>query len=221
MKGKYTLLLVAALLVAGGLYFFLQPGSRTAGKDDDRPYAKLTADDWRRLEIRAPEKKPVTLVRREGKWHLEGREQCRVKKEMVDQMLAALGKMRFDDLVTSNRKKFAEYHVDEQKGILVSGQTARGPVKLVIGKVAGDFLHTYVKPGDREAVYRINGMPAHLFSHDPDDFCQPDKEKDTGQQEKSQGQGGQAGAAKAPPAGKKPATAGVAAKKSAAAAKKK
>ncbi len=179
MKGRYTLLLVLALLVAGALYFFLLPGRRPAAKNA-RPYEKMTLETWQRLEVKAPEKQPVILVKREGKWHLDGNDQCRVKEEMVAKMVAALVKMRFTDLVTSSREKFADYHVDEKKGIMVRGQTSRGPVELVIGKVAGDFLHTYVRPGDRPAVFRINGMPAHLFSHDPADFCQAEEEKAKG-----------------------------------------
>jgi len=178
MKSKNTILVVVVLLACSALYWFMlredagrhQPAAR-------QPFAAIEASSWQRLEFSAPGKKPVALVKKDGRWQVEGVEKCEVKTEMIQHILAALQELRLDSLVTSGKEKFADYQVDEQKGIRVHGIAAGKPVGLVVGKVAADFMHTYVRLENDQRIFRVNGLIGHLFAHDPADFCQEKDEK--------------------------------------------
>ncbi len=178
MKSKNTILVIIVLLVCGTFYWFML--REDAGRHQpkvQRPFAAVEASSWQRLEFAAPEKKPVTLVKKDDRWQVEGMEKCEVKTEMVEHILAALQELRLDSLVTSGKEKFADYQVDEQKGIRVHGIAAGKPMGLVVGKVAADFMHTYVRLEGDQHIFRVNGLIGHLFAHDPADFCQEKDEK--------------------------------------------
>ncbi len=178
MKSKNTILVIVVLLVCGTFYWFML--REDAGRHQpkvQRPFAAVEASSWQRLEFAAPEKKPVTLVKKDDRWQVEGMEKCEVKTEMVEHILAALQELRLDSLVTSGKEKFADYQVDEQKGIRVHGIAAGKPMGLVVGKVAADFMHTYVRLEGDQHIFRVNGLIGHLFAHDPADFCQEKDEK--------------------------------------------
>ncbi|OPX18798.1 MAG: hypothetical protein BZ151_12660 [Desulfobacca sp. 4484_104] len=139
MKSKNTILVIVVLLVCGTFYWFML--REDAGRHQpkvQRPFAAVEASSWQRLEFAAPvefaapEKKPVTLVKKDDRWQVEGMEKCEVKTEMVEHILAALQELRLDSLVTSHilaalqelrldslvtsgKEKFADYQVDEQK----------------------------------------------------------------------------------------------------------
>ncbi len=178
MKSKNTILVIVVLLVCGTFYWFML--REDAGRHQpkvQRPFAAVEASSWQRLEFAAPGKKPAPLGTPDDHWQLEGVEKCEVKTEMVEHILAALQELRLDSLVTSGKEKFADYQVDEQKGIRVHGIAAGKPMGLVVGKVAADFMHTYVRLEGDQRIFRVNGLIGHLFAHDPADFCQEKDEK--------------------------------------------
>jgi len=182
MKSKNTILIIVLLLVCGVFYWFMSQEDAGRHKNTgQQPFATAEPSAWQRLEFSAPDKKPVTLVKKDDHWQVEGMTKCKVKEEMIRQILTTLQSLKLDSLVTSGKKRFADYQVDEQKGIRVHGVTAGGPVGLVVGKVAADFMHTYVRLEDDQRIFRINGLLGHVFAHDPADFCQKEDEakKDT------------------------------------------
>jgi len=173
MKSKNTIMIIVLLLVCGAFYWFMSRADK--GKHENpgqQPFAAVEPSTWQRLEFSAPGKKPVTLVKRDDHWQVEGMTECKVKEEMIRQILTTLRNLKLDSLVTSGKEKFATYQVDDKKGIQVHGVTAGGSVGLVVGKVAADFMHTYVRLADDQRIFRINGLLGHLFAHDPADFCQ-------------------------------------------------
>ncbi len=187
MKSKNTILIIVLLLVCGAFYWFMNRADK--GKHENtgqQPFAAAEPSTWKRLEFSAPGKKPVTLVKNDGRWQVAEMTECKVKEEMVRQILTALQSLKLDSLVTSGKEKFAAYQVDEKKGIQVHGVAAGGSVGLVVGKVAADFMHTYVRLADDQRIFRINGLFGHLFAHDPVDFCQTEDEakKDSKEAEK-------------------------------------
>jgi len=184
MKSKNTVLVIVLLLICGVFYWFM--GRENAGRHANtgqQPFATAEPSTWQRLDFSAPGKKPITLVKKDGHWQVEGMTECKVKEEMVRQILTTLQRLKLDSLVTSGKKNFSTYQVDEKKGIQVHGVTAGGPVGLVVGKVAADFLHTYVRLADDQKIFRINGLLGHFFAHDPADFCQQEDEGQKGVEE--------------------------------------
>ncbi|MBN2333166.1 MAG: DUF4340 domain-containing protein [Deltaproteobacteria bacterium] len=177
MKSKNMLLVVVLLLAAGAVYWFAFHGGSRGGDRGRQPYAAFGQEDWQKLEVAAPEKELVVLVRQDGRWQLAGQPDCQVKEELVTGMIVALQGLELSDLVTDDREKAPLYHVDEEKGTVIRGETTAGPVGLVVGKVAADFLHTYVRRLDGPQVYRINGLFGHLFARQPEDYCQAAEEK--------------------------------------------
>ena len=173
MKSKNTVLVIVLLVVCGVFYWFINREDEGRHKNSgQRPFAQVEVSSWQRLEFSAPGKKPVTLVKKDDHWQVEGMAECKVKEEMVAQILTSLQGLTLDSLVTSGKEKFAAYQVDEPKGIRVHGVAAGKPLGLVVGKVAADFMHTYVRLEDDQQIFRINGLLGHLFAHDPADFCQ-------------------------------------------------
>ncbi len=173
MKSKNTILVIVLLLICGVFYWFMSQEDAERHKNTgQQPFATAKLSTWQRLEFSSPGKKPVTLVNKDGHWQVEGMAECKVKEKMVRQLLTALKNLKLDGLVTSGKQKFPIYQVDEEKGIRVHGIAAGKPMGLVIGKVAADFMHTYVRLEDDQRIFRINGLLGHLFAHDPADFCQ-------------------------------------------------
>jgi hypothetical protein len=115
-------------------------------------------------------------VKKDDHWQVEGMTECKVKGEMIRQILTALQSLKLDSMVTSGKDKFATYQVDEKKSIQVHGVTVGRSLGLVVGKVAADFMHTYVRLVDDQRIFRTNGLFGHLFAHDPADFCQAEDE---------------------------------------------
>ncbi|HDJ29297.1 MAG TPA: DUF4340 domain-containing protein [Proteobacteria bacterium] len=177
MKSKNTILVIVLLLICGVFYWFMgREGEGRHKNTGQQPFATTKLSTWQRLELSSPGKKPVTLVKKDDHWQVEGMAECKVKEEMVRQILTALKNLKLDSMVTSGKQKFTSYQVDEEKGIRVHGIAAGKPVGLVVGKVAADFLHTYVRLENDQRIFRINGLLGHLFAHDPADFCQQEDE---------------------------------------------
>jgi hypothetical protein len=177
MKGKNTVLVIVLLLVCGVFYWFMgRENTRLHANTGQQPFATAEPSTWQRLDFSVPGKKPVILVKKDDHWQLEGMAECKVKEEMVLQILMTLRVLKLDSLVTSGKEKFAFYQVDEEKGIKVHGITVGGSLGLVVGKVAADFMHTYVRLEDDQRIFRINGLLGHFFAHDPADFCQKEDE---------------------------------------------
>lgn len=181
MKSRNTILVIVLLLVCGALYWFMLRDDEGRHKSSgQQPFAAIELSAWQRLGFFAPGKKPVTLVKKDDHWQVEGMAGCKVKEGMVRQIFTALKNLKLDSLVTSGKKKFISYQVDEKKGIRVHGVAAGKPVGLVVGKVAADFMHTYVRLENDQRIFRINGLLGHLFAHDPADFCQQEDEAKKG-----------------------------------------
>jgi hypothetical protein len=177
MKSKNTILIIVLLLVCGSFYWFMIREDEGKHKNTgQKPFAAVEPSNWQRLDFSAPGKKPVTLVKKDDHWQVEGMTECKVKEEMIRQILTTLQSLKLESMVTSGKDKFATYQVDEKKGIQVHGVTVGGSVGLVVGKVAADFMHTYVRLADDQRIFRINGLLGHLFAHDPADFCQAEDE---------------------------------------------
>ncbi len=181
MKSKNTILVIVLLLICGVFYWFMIREDEGRHKNTgQQPFAAVEPSTWQRLDFSAPGKKPVTLVKKNDHWQVEGMTECKVKEEMIRQILTTLQSLKLDSMVTSGKDNFAIYQVDEKKGIQVYGVTAGGPVGLVVGKVAADFMHTYVRLAADQRIFRINGLLGHLFAHDPADFCQTEDETQKG-----------------------------------------
>ena len=184
MKSKNTILVIVLLLICGVFYWFMgREGEGRHKNTGQQPFATTKLSTWQRLELSSPGKKPVTLVKKDDHWQVEGMAECKVKEEMVRQILTALKNLKLDSMVTSGKQKFTSYQVDKEKGIRVHGIAAGKPVGLVVGKVAADFLHTYVRLADDQKIFRINGLLGHFFAHDPADFCQQEDEGQKGVEE--------------------------------------
>ncbi|MEA2109327.1 MAG: DUF4340 domain-containing protein [Pseudomonadota bacterium] len=181
MKSKNTVLVIVLLLVCGVFYWFMSREDEGRHKNTgQQPFAAAEPSTWQRLEFSAPGKNPVTLVKKDDHWQLVEMTVCKVKEEMVRQILTALQSLKLDSLVTSGKEKFATYQVDDKKGIQVHGVTAGGTVGLVVGKVAADFMHSYIRLEDDQRIFRINGLLGHFFAHDPADFCQTEEKGQKG-----------------------------------------
>ena len=177
MKSKNTVLVIVLLVVCGVFYWFINREDEGRHKNSgQQPFAQVEASSWQRLEFSSPGKNPVTLVKKDDHWQVEGVAECKVKERMVVQILSALRNLTLDSLVTSGKEEFSVYQVDEQKGIHVHGVAAGKSLGLVVGKVAADFMHTYVRLENDQRIFRINGLLGHLFAHDPADFCQQEDE---------------------------------------------
>jgi len=188
MKSKNTILVIVLLLICGVFYWFMsQEDAERHKKTGQQPFATVEPSTWQRLEFSVPGKQSVILEKKADRWQVVGMKECKVKEEMVRQLLTALKNLKLDSLVTSGKKKFTFYQVDEEKGIRVHGIAAGKPMGLVVGKVAADFMHTYVRLESDQRIFRINGLLGHLFAHDPADFCQQkDEAKRDGRDGKNQ-----------------------------------
>jgi hypothetical protein len=101
---------------------------------------------------------PVTLVRKDSTWMIEGGRKA--DPGLVDAAVSELAAVSSSDLVTHDSKAFATYKVDDQSGIkVVATAGGREVASLVVGEdVAGG---AYVRLGDE--VFRAKGFSRSTF----------------------------------------------------------
>jgi hypothetical protein len=153
MKTKLEIVVLAAIVVAIGLYLALREGDRTHYSLPTLP--SVGADKISKIQIEGPQGS-LTLEKRDTRWRIVP-EDYPADPEKVDRVLEAVGDLTLTALV-SETESYGRYELDDARKVSLRAWDGDRLVREVdIGKAAGTFQHTHVKlPGDPN-VYHARG----------------------------------------------------------------
>ncbi|MCG8619034.1 MAG: DUF4340 domain-containing protein, partial [Desulfobacterales bacterium] len=165
MKKEYLILIV--LIAALSAYLFLK-------KDNQVHYelpvpAALETADITRVDI-TKNNTTITLTRGEENWTV-AEAAYPVDQSAVDRVLDALKEVKLSALV-SEAGDLVRYDLDQENGITVTAFADKDKEirRLIVGKAAPSFNHTFIMLDDGKSVYQADGSFRNDFDKTVDDF---------------------------------------------------
>lgn len=165
MKSRGLVILVAVLVVLGGLLLFQQQRPADTGSHAGT-LLNVSADKVNKLVITAPNADEVIVERQADGWHLTAPVSDRAEQGLVMQMIKRLTSLTSDGQISSNPAKADRFGVDAATGIRVAIYTGGdGPAAtLVAGKRGPDGSHGFVTVNDQPAVHRVGGVLSYQLT---------------------------------------------------------
>lgn len=166
MRLKKEYLVLAAIIVALGLYLTLRNTDRTLYELPELP--EVSAKRISKLDITGPEGK-VVLEKQDEKWRIlpQG---YPADKDKVERVLDAIDDLTLTTLV-SESENYARYELDEAKRVeLKAWDGDKLKREIEIGKTAGTFKHTHVKLSGDPNVYHARGDFRHSVNNPLEEF---------------------------------------------------
>jgi hypothetical protein len=148
MRGLAGLFLLLALL------FFVTRVARTPRT----PSPVSFPDNPVRVEIQRPDSR-IVLEKKDDAWHVREPVDFPADKDAVNGLVESLRTLSVGDRLTQRPEKHAAFEVTESSGIRVQVTGAKtGPVGLIVGKMASDYTHVYVRRPETPDVYLASGL---------------------------------------------------------------
>jgi len=153
--------LVFLLVVLGGLggLLFAERMHDQPGAPVSFPLVRLDPGDVTRVVIEGP-KGRTALEDVQDRWRLTEPVDYPADPELVKRTLALLSDLNSDGVISTNPDKAGLFEVDDAHAVKVAlyqADDADPKVRLVVGKLAPGFTHTYVKLGDDPKVHEVPG----------------------------------------------------------------
>lgn len=168
MKKQVVPVLILIFLIV--LYFAVQhKESSSVGPKNQEDVVKIDTSAVNKITMRRLGSS-VTLSRAAGVWYVnEGDDAYRADQNAVDRIVGTLADLQVGNVISENPENQMKFQVDTLTGSTVelfSGDKLL--TGLVVGKMSGDFGHTYVRPRGSDNVYLAAGMLTHLFTRSAD-----------------------------------------------------
>jgi hypothetical protein len=153
--------LVILLLVLAGLagLFFAERMHEQPEVPVREPLVHMDPDRVSRIVIESAKGRTV-LEKGPDRWRLTEPVDYPAEPERVASTLSLVTGLAGDGVISSNPAKADLFEVDDAHGLKVAlyeADDADPKVRLVVGKLAPGFTHTYVKVGDGPEVYEVPG----------------------------------------------------------------
>lgn len=153
--------LVILLLVLAGLagLFFAERMNEHPGVPVRQALVRLDPDQVTRVVIEGPNGRTV-LEKGPELWRLTEPVDYPAEPDLVHNTLRLLTGLGSDGVISTNPQKAELFEVDDAHALKVAlyeADEADPQVRLVVGKLAPGFTHTYVKVGDGPEVHQVPG----------------------------------------------------------------
>lgn len=124
-------------------------------------FSKIDTDAIDTLEIAG--ENPVTLVKQDGQWKVDGLAKD-ADSSMVERALEQLTQVNSSDMITDSSERFAEYEVDDEKGLgVVAKASGKTVAEFVVGKAANGGSHVLIEGGK---VFAAKGIYKNTYSRE-------------------------------------------------------
>jgi hypothetical protein len=90
--------------------------------------------------------------------------------DLVQGMLKAVEELKLEDVISSSPGTRGTYQVDSTGTGVVIWTGDKKALDVVVGKTTSDFTHTFVRPSDRNEVYRADGVLSYSFNRRADEW---------------------------------------------------
>lgn len=158
MRGRGLLILLAILVVLGGMFMFARV-SEQPGEPYHQALVNINTDQVARIVIDGP-KGHTELEKGPDGWRLTDPVDYPADQDLVSATLGFLSGLTSNGIISSNPEKAGLFEVDDEKGVKVSlyfAGEADPQVRIVVGKLAPGFSNTYVRVGDAPEVHQVAG----------------------------------------------------------------
>lgn len=159
MRLRWLIVLFLVLVGLGGL-FFAERMSEQQSAPHPVELVRLDPGKVNRIVIEGPKGRTV-LEKGPDQWRLTEPIDYPAEPELVRSTVNLLAGLSSDGVISTNPKKADLFEVDDAHALKVAlyddAEGADPKVRLVVGKLAPGFTHTYVKVGDGPAVHQVPG----------------------------------------------------------------
>lgn len=114
----------------------------------------------------------TNLVRRDGQWFVltpNGPQRAEVQR--ISELMKTNNEMVIESMISTRPDKFDKFDVDTSRGVVMKLFAQGKPLaEFVMGKIAADFLHTYVRRLASDSVFMARGNFQRIYNHAPTDW---------------------------------------------------
>lgn len=136
---------------------------RITGRTIDN-FLELNPADINRIAV-ITKSDTLSLQFDRGLWYLGGDTPRRTDSMAVRNMLSAAVDMKIGNVISQNPEKQQDFAVDSTDGIFAEFyRDDRLLSSIIIGKMANDYAHTYVRKPGSDEVYLAEGLLTYVFN---------------------------------------------------------
>ena len=112
------------------------------------------------------------LVRRDGQWMvLTPSGSLPAESQKLSEMIRTNNEMVLENLISTRPDKFEKFDVDTLRGVVMHlSAQGRSLADFVLGKVAADYRHTYVRRLASDSVFMARGNFQRVYNRAPNDW---------------------------------------------------
>jgi hypothetical protein len=165
MRLRIWLALAGIVLVLAFVWVLLEYESRTGGSDEELLFAGFDGARAQSIEVSGKDEDEVVLERTAEGWRVPAEGGYPADPDGVREIIEFLAAAKAERKVSENPEKQGIFEVDEATGLAVrvSGDEGAVLASFFIGKSGPDFMSTYVRPQDSNAVYLVDESLRRLF----------------------------------------------------------
>lgn len=155
MNPRMTALLAGALVVLGGIAFFMQKQHEEAKLPPSGklfPTVEIDQLDGIDIEKQSVETK---LAKRDGVWIVLNEDEKPADPKLVEDLLTDIDQLTNTDLVSTNPDNHTVYEVGETGVNVTLRQNGKDVAAFVVGKPGPDYKSSYIRPLNKDETYRV------------------------------------------------------------------
>jgi len=168
---RKLLYLVGLLILLWGIWYFYSASERRSlAVQEHRDF--FWADSLKIDSIAIRYATWTHLVRRDGRWMvLTPHGDVPADEQKLSEVLRTNNEMVLENLISTRPDKFGKFDVDSARGVTMNLFSAGKPLaEFVLGKVASDMRHTYVRRAASDSVYMARGNFQRIYNRAPTDW---------------------------------------------------
>lgn len=159
MKGKKEFAILFFIIAVLVFYIYSEKGEKTHYELPE--ITRIDADDISKITI-TKSGEEITLVRENDKW-FAGEQKYPADSTVIDNMVGNIAGLKLTALA-SESKSYSIYELDKDKRIEVEGYKGDELLrKIIIGKPAASYRHTFVMLDDDHRVFHAEGNIKNSF----------------------------------------------------------
>ena len=169
-SNKQLSIVLAALT---GLYALAWAFDTDGNQSFSRELGVIDTASVNKLNIITTDHGDLQLSKEGDLWYIsDGEKRYQAAGHLANSALGEVSKLTATQLVANKEDQWAEYEVDEDKGIKVKITDQQGEHGLVIGKFQyqQSGMMTYIRPAEEKEVYLVEGFLNTTFNRSIDDW---------------------------------------------------
>ncbi|MFC1712229.1 DUF4340 domain-containing protein [Candidatus Poribacteria bacterium] len=164
LLGVLAVLVLAAILIEG-------MGKRDEKKVDEESilFPGFAADQVSSIEIKT-EDKEVKLNKEGETWLVATADNYPADQEAVEKILDTMTDLKSTLTASRSAEKHSQFEVDEESSVVVTmlgSDSEDALARIFIGKMGPDFMSTYIRKADQDAVLLADGYLRGTFDRGP------------------------------------------------------